>query len=170
MSPAGKPKQCTHVRQSMTLSSPSRSAQYSTLVSVIAYTSRSLRTSTPRLDLGGNLEHPIWSWVEERELDEERENGEELSWGNRTSSLVSGREALLSFNRSKKIRIYFFFGQTLLYWIQNIFLFVFPRKQIVALLIRSYYAVQFIGPYLCGLIILLHTISCVIHVKWPWCE
>lgn len=65
MSPAGKPGQCTHVRLSTTLSSPSTSATYSTVVSVIAYTSRSLRTSPGILDLEENrTANLIFNWTE----------------------------------------------------------------------------------------------------------
>lgn len=74
MSPVGKPRLCTHVRLSTTLSSPSQSAQYSTPVSVIAYTSRSLRTSLGTLDWR-KTEHPIWSAGERRD---ETRRGE---WG-----------------------------------------------------------------------------------------
>lgn len=80
MSPAGKPRQCTHVRLSTTLSSPSRSVQYSTPVSVIAYTSRSLRTSPGILDLEENRT-PNLIFNRTERWDEERENGEGVRGG-----------------------------------------------------------------------------------------
>lgn len=52
VSPAGKPRQCTHVRPSTSRSSPSRSERYSAMVSVISNSSRLLRIGSGILDSG----------------------------------------------------------------------------------------------------------------------
>lgn len=117
MSPAGKPRQCTHVRLSTTLSSPSRPAQYSTLVSVIAYTSRSLRTRPGILDLEENrTPNLIFNWTER--WDKEGEGGE--GWAGDTD-LVGGVSekklswALITHRGNEGFVVLFFVVRTFFY-------------------------------------------------------
>ena len=99
VSPAGKPRQCTHVRLSTTPSSPSRSERYSPPVSVITYTSRSLRTSLGILDLEENrTPNLILNRTEMRR--EVGEQGEERQ--TQICSSVCLEEAWLSFNHSRR--------------------------------------------------------------------
>lgn len=141
MSPAGKPRQCTHVRLSTTLSSPSRSAQYSTPVSVIAYTSRSLRTSPGILDLEENRTPNLIFPIEQRD-ETRRRRGKEQGRGGWTTQICSPvclEEARLSFNHSQRKWGFCSSYFCLFMWYTD------TMGNMVVSLIRSHNALQFIG-------------------------